>query len=116
MLEEHLIRHEPRHGDDLPAGRRGQPGVDFVERGHAVGWHADAVDACQKLIAHTAFEQRGLACVKLLPDSMVDCAISLGRLVDGEIGTGFEAGVELLFEFGGVGCGHDAARSTITAG
>jgi hypothetical protein len=36
-------------------------------------------------------------------------AVSFGRLIDGEIGAGFEAGVELFFQFGGIGGGHHAA-------
>jgi hypothetical protein len=50
-----------------------------------------------------------LARIELVPDSVIGRAVTVYRLVNGEIGTGFEAGVELFLQFGGVRTGHDAA-------
>ena len=35
MIEEHVVGHQPRHGDDLPAGQLHQPLGQFLEIGNA---------------------------------------------------------------------------------
>ena len=57
----------------------------------------------------TPAQQRRLARIELLPHRVVDLAVALQRLVDGEICAGFEARVELLLQLRGDDGGHDQA-------
>ncbi len=45
MFEEHLLRHEPGHGDDLPAGGFHQPFGKLVEVRDAWPRHAQHLQA-----------------------------------------------------------------------
>ncbi|MNR10298.1 hypothetical protein D3C85_1265430 [compost metagenome] len=105
VLEEHLVRHQARHGHHLPARGAHQRLVELVEFGHAVALHAQRGQPLQKLVADPALQHRGLAVVELAPDGVVGAGVAVHWLGDGEVGTQFvagqQAGLELFPELGG---------------
>lgn len=107
VFEEHAIGHEARHRDDLPARCGHQLTVHVRERGHAIGRQVDLAEPGDERVACAPAQQRRLARIELLPHRVVDAAVTLQRLVDGEIGAGFEARIELLLQFRGDDGGHE---------
>ncbi len=106
VVEEHLVRHQPGHGDDLPASALHQGVGQAAEIGDPVRSDRQRAHAFDKGVAGAADQQFGLALVQRLPDAMFLGRLSLPALGDGPVGAlRYLAGGEAVLGLGGVGRG-----------
>ncbi len=120
MLEEDLVGHQARHRHHLPAGGGHQLVVQPGEVGHAVGVHAQRVQAAQELVADPAAQHRRLARIQLAPDGVVGVGVAVQRLRDREVGVqvrvGQQPGFELFLQLVGQRAGEGGAGRGLLLG
>ena len=82
MLEEHVVRHQPRHGHDLPAGRRPQLLVQGPKIRDARLVDAERVEAVEKGVRDAAFQNLMLAAGQRPPGLVVRFGVVFKALID----------------------------------
>ena len=88
MIEEHIVRYQPRHRHDLPARRRHQPFVEFGEVRNTWLGQLQHVQPLQELLRSAPRQHGALAREQLVPGGMLLRGISVPTLRDGPIGRG----------------------------
>ena len=74
MFKKDGVRQEAGNGDDRPAGRRCQPGVEFTIVGYAGAGEAQHIKPAQEGVCRTAGEHLRLAGKEPVPHGVVVCA------------------------------------------
>src|SRR4051812_21829836 len=82
MLEEHLVRNQARHGDDLPAGALAEDVGQAPEVGDRIGADRQPLHAVDKLVAGAARQQPGLALEERAPDRVLGARVLVPCLID----------------------------------
>ena len=86
MLEEHLIGHQARHRDDLPAGVAHQHVAQAGEVGNLGGADRQLAHAFDERVAGAAGQQTGLALEQRGPDRVFRRRIRCPALINGPVG------------------------------
>ena len=80
--EENVVRHEPGHRDDAPAGRAVENVAEPAEIGNAVGGNPEPAGARREIRGRRAVEQPLLALEQQPPDRVLFLGIGLPVLLD----------------------------------
>src|SRR6476646_5610982 len=82
MLEEHLVRNEARHGDDLPAGALAEHVGQPPEVRDRLGADRQPLHAVDELVTGAARQKPGLALEQRAPDRVLGAGVLVPRLID----------------------------------
>src|SRR5690606_5221866 len=88
VVEDDLVRHQPRHADHGPAGQGLKLGVDNLEIGNAARVQVQSVQAAHEGLAGAARQDGHLPLVQGVPGLVFDLGIAGPVLRDGPVGGG----------------------------
>ena len=86
MVEEDLVRHQPRHADHGPAGQGLKLGIDDLEVGNAARVQVESVQTAQEGVAGASRQDLHLTSVQGVPGAVFDLGIGVPVLRDGPVG------------------------------
>ena len=92
MVEEDVVRHQPRHGHHAPAGQPLQLRIDPLEVGDAAAMQIERVEPAQERVAGPARQSFALALVQGRPDAVLVGGVAVPALIDGPVGPRAGAG------------------------
>ena len=85
VIEEHFVRDQTRHGDDLPARALHQHLAEAPKIGDLVRIHGQIAHALDELVAGAARQQLALTFEQGLPDPVLLGGIVFPPLIDGPV-------------------------------